>query len=891
MINKKQILKLSLIAFTGCCLTLYSESVLINGDFESTFNEVTDKEGGVDFIASGWIPAEKMNFKWLQFSESSGRNNEGKCQKWENPASDTVGLQQNAKALAADTEYRLSLWYKANKTITVKIQSESGIYYFLAALPASAGWTQFKANLSIGKAQVGHATVIRILSLKGSVVYIDDVILSPQADKASSANEDKTYYSRELCDSVDKDAIRKSAGDSLARFQEELPGIERFIKEADADKNIMADAFVKRLEITKRLGSYIKNLLKSEEKDALLYARQGERELKQMRAYFREASERVEFLKTSLPEKILDIKQFGAKGDGIQNDAPAFAKAIEDAKKSAGRVKLFIPAGTYLFGSYIAERTFQADADGWRSWKRRKQSGYEGLHVPVINGLTNFTIEGEKGTVLLGANPSVGFFVFKQCSYITVRNLVFDYKQLPFTQGVITAFDPKSRILRMKLDDGFPAPDLDYFLESTSQFYMIPYKPDGSWRAGTSFHRIGSVKDLGDGLYDIKLTTIYPNYKLEPGHRLVIDARYNDLNARILRYSVCEHILNENITIHASPSGAIDGYDLGDCAVINCKIMPPPGSKRLLACNADLCLIYSKNIGSYLANNIFECAGDDTANQYIAAFKIKSISEDGLTIILPYGQFAPGHVISLLDPNDGVIKGEAAINAMDSLPNGFVKITLGTPLPAKTPTMDSLGMKVESIADSISLDNQNFKASIYPCVVMDTYATGSGTIISKNVFRHAYRGVLTKVSSVILEGNTIEGMEYEGESIMMYANFWHETYAAHNVVIRNNLFRNNGGGVSSYYQTYNSKTTPGLTPLRDILVENNVFDNTRGSKFENCQDVRIVGNKFGVESWLYLGVSRKVSVERNSFVMPKEQSLKIGDDAKDVSQDDNTFSK
>src|SRR5213078_3927462 len=53
------------------------------------------------------------------------------------------------------------------------------------------------------------------------------------------------------------------------------------------------------------------------------------------------------------PEKeILNVRDFGATGDGVTNDTPAVNAAIVSANGLGGRVVRF-PAGTYLAGGSI----------------------------------------------------------------------------------------------------------------------------------------------------------------------------------------------------------------------------------------------------------------------------------------------------------------------------------------------------------------------------------------------------------------------------------------------------------------------------------------------------------------------------------------------------------
>lgn len=45
--------------------------------------------------------------------------------------------------------------------------------------------------------------------------------------------------------------------------------------------------------------------------------------------------------------QIIDIKDYGAKGDGVTNDGPALRAALSAAAKSS-QMRVFVPAGTYV---------------------------------------------------------------------------------------------------------------------------------------------------------------------------------------------------------------------------------------------------------------------------------------------------------------------------------------------------------------------------------------------------------------------------------------------------------------------------------------------------------------------------------------------------------------
>lgn len=711
----------------------------------------------------------------------------------------------------------------------------------------------------------------------------------------SGSSAEHAYYSADLCKSIDRKAIILEAETALNALQNQKKAIGEFIARKTAEKDLLSDCYRKRFEIILRSSDYIRSLLGEQDPEAPLFLRQTVRELNTLLKYFKEAEAQGSFHRNDPAEKVIDIRTFGAVGDGKTNDAPAFAKAIEYGKKAVGKekVRIFVPAGTYLFGTYQPSRTIPADKDGWRKASpdfSSKGKGWNDLHVPLMRGMKNFTIEGEKGTILLGADPRIGFFLPFRSSRIVFRDLVFDYQTLPFTQGTVTECSPEKMEVKISLDPNMPAPDLDHILKANS-LYTIAHTPDGKRRT-SAFTRIAAVKGLGENTYAIRFKG--KNLRgIGRGTRLAIVARYNNLNSNILYAHECSWVLYENITVHASPACVYGGRMVHCHHVIGCRIGPPAGSGRLVGCNADPFMLGGTRIGAYLSGCVFEHAGDDTANQYIGGCKVMKISKDGRTAdILHGGQILPGHMISLLDPNTGLVRAESMVITSEFIPGtGNKRVTLETPFPADITTMDSVKQRELNAKEAFAhKNNPSFQRGRIPFIVIDQAYTGSGTIITGNTFRNAYRGVLSKVSNMLLENNVIEGMDREAESIMAYLHFWREAHPAHNILIRNNLFRNNGGGVSSYYEIYGAHQAPGRMPFRYIAVENNKFINSKKSDFSNCQGIRITGNYFDKDSILSFGVSRNITVERNRFELPEEKAVRKSPNAASVHFERNVFS-
>ncbi|MGF1678098.1 MAG: glycosyl hydrolase family 28-related protein [Candidatus Methylacidiphilales bacterium] len=68
---------------------------------------------------------------------------------------------------------------------------------------------------------------------------------------------------------------------------------------------------------------------------------------------------------------ILNVRDFGAKGDGVSDDLPAIKAALEKALDSNGRYSrppfIYFPAGTYLISDSLEARIANSWSAGWRA--------------------------------------------------------------------------------------------------------------------------------------------------------------------------------------------------------------------------------------------------------------------------------------------------------------------------------------------------------------------------------------------------------------------------------------------------------------------------------------------------------------------------------------------
>jgi hypothetical protein len=140
---------------------------------------------------------------------------------------------------------------------------------------------------------------------------------------------------------------------------------------------------------------------------------------------------------------ILRVRDFGAVGDGVTDDAPAIGKALAAAKADG------IPS------IVVFEKKTHHLGDNPAAWHCFQMTGHE-----------NLTIEGNGATLLCGERSLA--FHFEGGRDITVRGLTFDTVKPGFTQGEVVAVDAAGTI-DVKIMDGYPEPPDEAFLTANKR--------------------------------------------------------------------------------------------------------------------------------------------------------------------------------------------------------------------------------------------------------------------------------------------------------------------------------------------------------------------------------------------------------------------------------------
>jgi hypothetical protein len=202
-------------------------------------------------------------------------------------------------------------------------------------------------------------------------------------------------------------------------------------------------------------------------------------------------------LTSGLPAAEFHVGEFGAVGDGVQDDGPALREVFARAGRAEGPSTIVFEEGkTYFLASHDV-------AHG-------RLLLHEARHV---------TVEGS-GALLLIEPPNRALGIYRS-SHITVRNLQIDYRPVPYVQGNITRIDNARGFLEFKPHPGYlhPIPgDDSLYRDGRNDDSVTLHRESRKFYHAHS--RVRGVEALGDGRFRV-------SYR---GHRFT-EARVGDFFA------------------------------------------------------------------------------------------------------------------------------------------------------------------------------------------------------------------------------------------------------------------------------------------------------------------------------------------------------------------------
>jgi len=408
-----------------------------------------------------------------------------------------------------------------------------------------------------------------------------------------------------------------------------------------------------------------------------------------------------------------------------------------------------------------------------------------------LNGLNDVTVDFN-GAELSGC-VKTRMFDLVGCTNVTIRNVVIDFRDLPFTQAVIERVDAE-RNWDVRIVEGYPRPDLSVrtlALDSHDDFWPIQAY-DGKThelkngmryldkvaivQTGADTYRIIGGKDRRGDVGDIAVWSV-----AERGRKTLPE------NVHAMR---CAGLVFENVTQYATPHGrAFIDWESSSTTYLACRVVRRPpetervrrGLPRLRSGNHDAFISKNAYVGPQIVDCTAEYHCDDCVN-ISGAYQIVHSSTGNEVRVFVHGlwdlQLAAGDTCQLLTPSGDVPP-----------PVRVVAVQPGTPISKdESAYLVTLGLWpgiAEAMRKSYLLTLDRPFDLPRGTVIASESRMGNGFVIRNCRFGSTRaRGLLLKASHGLVENCDVD------EAVSVTTEYeWLSAGVAHDLVFRNNRFR------------------------------------------------------------------------------------------------------
>ena len=546
---------------------------------------------------------------------------------------------------------------------------------------------------------------------------------------------------------------------------------------------------------------------------------------------------------------IINVKDFGAVGDGVANDLPAFNAAL-DALRKPSRIPntLLIPDGNYRLG--LAEDP-EAKAH---------------LH---IEDMKNLIITGETASHLIFASPYHQGILIHRSKNITVRNLTMDYDPLPFTQGIVTAVGIEENMIEVKIEDGYDAPTEKHldFTKATGKNVGYVFDPETGRKLNQYFDQYlrKPVQDMGEGVFRYNSDNDVSEEFI--GKRFAVIGRRK---ANAIKVDGSDGCLIENIAVYSAPACGYNVSGSSNVTIDRCAIKQKPGTTRVMSTNADG--LHSKwcSVGPTLSNSYFTGMGDDSVNIGGSYTPIIDQIDDYTIVVETHGSItsAPADIVSFnRETHDhfglGPVKTIHATK-VEGYDRGCLEITFEQKLPS-----------------FVTWKTTQHKRKADQILNLNTCGKGS-KILNNHFYSHRVRGVLMRGPDSIIRGNHFDTLAGPAIVVSNDGGFLSEGPSGNGTIIANNRFTNierSNIWINSSVGDQSTIATKGVTGVK---ILDNIFENYGGENIygrgevgnvlfiKNASDLIIKGNRIGTARTegtpVILNATGSIAWEKNTIL-------------------------
>lgn len=492
-----------------------------------------------------------------------------------------------------------------------------------------------------------------------------------------------------------------------------------------------------------------------------------------------------------------NVATYGAiKNDGL-NDLVAIQAAIDAAETAASinqSVRVVFDQGTYDIMPPTGAN-----------------------HALFVANDINILFDGNDSEIR-NHNPEVGFFEVRSCTNVIFKNFTFDYLVLPFTQGVVTSKNESNNTFTIYIDPSYPQINEPRFAAAPETWGIVK-DATGKLKAG--------VNNLFPFI-NVTTTSFANTYRVSAPRNYLTNVAIGDYYVHIARHNgktifntvTSKNVTYLNITIYSSPAGSFNGQENYETNIINCNVIPRPGSGRVHSGNADIIHISGNFFGPWVQGCRFEGITDDTVN-------LKHTKRDILEVVSPT-----------------VLKVKFTVRTSDKL----VIFNPRTGIPLATDVNVTNVVNEGSNVFRVTLDKNHNVTTVGEHQSGDkiyfTNRASESFVFRNNIVKNSRRyGILFQSSYAEVKNNTFENLS--SSAIKMENGVdWGEGYLANNIEITNNTFINCGFDTSFIDDPVGATITTDISKLRLPCATTTKFCGTEPVVFEGFLNINIKNNSF-----------------------------------------------
>jgi len=627
------------------------------------------------------------------------------------------------------------------------------------------------------------------------------------------------YFLPEALESADMEGLEADIARALSRSDRTFDLAEKVAAGLTGHERTAVE---KRIEIARRLKHYVARRACAPERDELILAWQGAMDLENLYDYFQREAKRAEARKQAPAPQTLNVRAFGATGDGRTDDGPAIRAAFAAAAACKGApTVVLLPAGTYRVGADPRSPFKDFTLHDWQTGDNRGDTPYwswssTSLHL-FLHNLDNVTVRGEgPKTKIVFTDSTKGGFGLYGCSGCTIEDMEVDYPDNPSTQGTIAAVETEPFALVFRRQAGYPDPDSPRFLQAKSR-YFSPIGADGRYLP-RGVGRMGSVERMAeDGLFWFKPLPQHADNPLwrsmKAGDRIALVARYAENSANPVKAQWSAFCTVRNVRFLDSPGQVFWFSGCYAYAITGCRATGRDGSDDWVAGNADA-ILGSGLIGPYVSDCVFSGLEDDGINISSNTGEITSVPESRrLAQCRTNGsQPAAGGFVS--DGVDGRIKMFFRYGKDDRMTR---------PMPDTVVSAQDLRDSADAKKawfDRVGAQRRGVRRSDKNIRIPNT----TGAVLRNTEFSNLRgRGIQVHCGNMLIENVNVHDVTGVGISIHALLS-WSMCYDIYNILVRNCTFARLGGG-------YGVSTHPEELVPEDPIVHRMHFD----IELENCR--------------------------------------------------------